>query len=81
VGYIQRVNLLAALRKVVANNIIEGTSDKCPVCGQDEVMRVRDTFATRSCVDKHTWHYCPKHKSVVIGNPKSMPNKGQCTCI
>jgi hypothetical protein len=49
----------------------------CPVCKELYVTRVRTLHVQSTCVNNHTWHVCPMHKSIVLG---AYPNGSASAC-
>lgn len=51
----------------------------CPDCDERAVRRTRGIPSIMSCSKGHTWHACPKHRTIVRGVP-ARGGIGTCTC-
>jgi len=54
-------------------------AEKCPECGEPAVARCGCPIRERVCANRHYWHTCPVHGTIVndIGDHK---NPCACTC-
>lgn len=51
----------------------------CPVCGEEREWSCRCMRSDSGCKNKHEWHRCPVHSSV-INLGRSDHASGACTC-
>ena len=55
-----------------------GSGSKCPTCGKEAVQWCRCRRADTWCENGHSWHLCPIHNILSLG--ESDHSKCECTC-
>jgi hypothetical protein len=58
----------------------EWNHDLCPVCKERFVTQCRCMLSDRTCPNKHKWHRCKVHGSVLGGGHGVTATEDRCTC-
>ena len=56
-----------------------GWNSTCPICGEPPEWTCKCDMADAGCKNKHQWHECPVHQTMVIGPSNHGPGE-KCFC-
>ena len=59
---------------------LKAMENECPVCGAPCIASARNMRCDSYCGNKHSWHYCIVHGTVVIGESIDLLPMDVCTC-